>query len=327
MKPIVPLLLAGALWSPAFVPACAQTYPARPVRLIVPFPPGGSVDYVARAIQAKFSEELGQTVVIDNRGGASGTIGTYEAARAAPDGYTLLMIFDTHTINDLLYKDLKYDTFKSFDYLSLIGTLPIVLMTSRQSGLDTLPKLLAEARAHPGKINYGTSGGGGVNHPNAGAFESAAGVRFTHVPYRGGGALLSAILSGEVDVFMPSLPTAVRLAASNQVHAVGVGTATRQPQLPDVPTIAEFLPGYLAESWVGLLAPAGLPENVASKIEACLRQALDAPEVKSKLQAEGFKIVAGSSREFEERARADALRWGKIVREQLSSEAGRPEAR
>jgi tripartite-type tricarboxylate transporter receptor subunit TctC len=305
--------LAAVAFCIAMPPARAQDYPGKPVRLIVPFPPGGSVDYVARVISAKFGESLGQSVVVDNRGGASGTIGTYEAARAPADGYTLLLAFDTHAVNGILYNNLRYDSLKSFDFLSLVGTLPIVLATSKQSGFDSLPKLLAAARAQPGRINYGTTGGGGANHPNAAAFERAAGIRFTHVPYRGGGALSTAVLAGEVDVFMPSLPTAISLVKAGRINAVGIGTPQRQAQLPDVPPISELVPGYVAESWVGLMAPAGLPKEVSARILEALHKALDAPEVKTKLQSEGFNIVVSTPAQFEQRVKADMQRWNGLM--------------
>ncbi|PTN48750.1 LacI family transcriptional regulator, partial [Achromobacter xylosoxidans] len=187
---------AGAAWG--------QGYPDRPVRLIVPFPPGGSVDYVARNIAPVLSQKLGQTVVVDNKGGASGTIGTAELARAPADGYTLMLAFDSHAVNGSLYKNLSYDTIKSFDYISLIGTMPAVLLTAKKTGITTLQQFLDYARAHPGQVNYGSSGVGGSNHLNLAALAARTGIKVTHVPYRGGGPMFNAVLGGEVDVVIAS---------------------------------------------------------------------------------------------------------------------------
>lgn len=292
----------------------AQDYPTRPVRLIVPFPPGGSVDYVARTISQKFSENLGQTVIVDNKGGASGTIGTYEAARAAPDGYTLLLVFDSHAVNNSLY-NLKYDTFKSFDYVSLIGTMPMALVTSKKSGITTVPALLEAAKANPGKLNYGSSGVGGSNHLNPLAFERQAGVRLTHVPYRGGGPMLTALLGGEVDMVIGSLPTVISYSKSGQANIVAIGSKMPAPQIPNVPTIDAALPGYIAQSWVGMMVPAGVPKTVFSRIQIALQKTLADPAVKTKMENDGFNIVNSSPTEFEEQVDRESKRWTKIIRE------------
>lgn len=292
----------------------AQDYPTRPVRLIVPFPPGGSVDYVARTISQKFSENLGQTVIVDNKGGASGTIGTYEAARAASDGYTLLLVFDSHAVNNSLY-NLKYDTFKSFDYVSLIGTMPMALVTSKKSGITTVPALLEAAKANPGKLNYGSSGVGGSNHLNPLAFERQAGVRLTHVPYRGGGPMLTALLGGEVDMVIGSLPTVIGYSKSGQANIVAIGSKTAAPQIPNVPTIDAALPGYIAQSWVGMMVPAGVPKTVFSRIQTALQKTLADPAVKTKMENDGFNIANSSPAEFEEQVGRESKRWAKIIRD------------
>ena len=292
----------------------AQEYPIKPVRLIVPFPPGGSVDYVARTISQKFSENLGQSVVVDNRGGASGTIGTYEAARAAPDGYTLLLVFDSHAVNNSLY-NLKYDTFKSFDYISLIGTMPMALVTSKKSGITTVPALLEAAKANPGKLNYGSSGVGGSNHLNPLAFERQAGVRLTHVPYRGGGPMLTALLGGEVDMVIGSLPTVISYSKSGQANIVAIGSKMPAPQIPNVPTIDAVLPGYIAQSWVGMMVPAGVSKTVFSRIQIALQKTLADPAVKTKMENDGFNIVNSSPTEFEEQVDRESKRWAKIIRD------------
>ncbi len=293
--------------------AQAQGYPAKPVRLIVPFPPGGSVDYVARTISQKFSEYMGQNVIVDNRGGASGTIGTYEAARAAPDGYTLLLVFDSHAVNASLY-DIKYDTFKSFDYVSLIGTMPMALVTSKKSGLASLQAVIGAAKAEPGRINYGSSGVGGSNHLQPVAFARQAGVKLTHVPYRGGGPMITAMLGGEVDMVIGSLPTVIQYAKTGQANVVAIGSPERLPQLPDVPTIGSAVPGYVAQSWIGMMVPKGVPAPVFEHVQTALRKTLADPAVKTKMEGDGFQIVNSSPAEFEDRVRRESTRWAEIIK-------------
>ncbi|MGE0350072.1 tripartite tricarboxylate transporter substrate binding protein [Hydrogenophaga sp.] len=305
-------LLGGAIAALA-LGAQAQAYPTKPVQLIVPFPPGGSVDYVARTLSQKLSEHLGQSVVILNRGGASGTIGTYEAARAAPDGYTLLLVFDSHAVNASLY-DVKYDTFTSFDYVSLIGTMPMALVTSKKSGLASPQALLAAARAEPDRINYGSSGVGGSNHLQPVALARQAGVRLTHVPYRGGGPMITALLGGEVDMVISSLPTVIQYARTGQANVVAIGTKERVPQLPDLPTLDSVVPGYVAQSWVGMMVPRGVPAPVFEHIQTALRKTLADPTVKTKMENDGFQIVNSSPVEFEERVRNESKRWAGIIK-------------
>lgn len=287
-------------------------YPNKPVRLIVPFPPGGSVDYVARTISHKFALNLGQSVVVDNRGGASGTIGTYEAARAAPDGYTLLLVFDSHSVNSSLYS-IKYDTFQSFDYVSLIGTMPMVLVTSKKSGLTSLRAVIDTARAQPGKLNYGSSGVGGSNHLNPVVFARQAGVQLTHVPYKGGGPMLTGLLGSEVDMVIGSLPTVVNFIKAGQVNAVAIGSPEPVAQLPGVPTIASAVPGYTAQSWVGMVVPKGVPRPVFEHIHAALRKTLTDPSVKAKMEADGFQIVNSAPADFEAQVRRETKRWSEII--------------
>ena len=313
LKTIAAALLACAA-TLSVAAAHAQDYPNRPVRMIVPFPPGGSVDYVARTISREFSENLGATVVVENKGGASGTIGTYEAARAKPDGYTLLLVFDSHAVNSSLY-DIKYDTFKSFDYVSLIGTMPMALVTSKQSGLTTLPALLKAAKEKPGKLNYGSSGVGGSNHLNPVAFERQAGVQLSHIPYRGGGPMLTALLGGEVDMVIGSLPTVIGYEKAGQAHIVAIGSKSPLPQLPGVPTIDSVVPGFIAQSWIGMMVPAGVPKDIREKIGAALRKTLDDPAVRSRMAADGFNIVNSTPAAFEDMVRREQQRWSQIIKE------------
>lgn len=313
-KTVTQAILATAFASIS-LGALAQNpaYPNKPIRLIVPFPPGGSVDYVARTISQKLSENIGQSVVVDNKGGASGTIGTYEASRATPDGYTLLLVFDSHAVNSSLY-DIKYDTFKSFDYMSLIGTMPMALVTSKKSGITSTEALIRAAKTTPGLINYGSSGVGGSNHLNPVAFARDADIKLTHVPYRGGGPMLSALLSGEVDMVIGSLPTVINYAKSGQANVVAIGTKSRIKQLPDLPTIDSAVSGYTAQSWVGMMTPAGLPKPVFQHIQAALQKTLSDPAVRSKMENDGFNIVNSSPADFEHLVRTESKRWSDIIK-------------
>ncbi|NUA31993.1 Bug family tripartite tricarboxylate transporter substrate binding protein [Cupriavidus basilensis] len=308
-------LLAAAILSSFAVTAGAQSYPSRPIRLIVPFPPGGSVDHVARIIGPTLSEYLGQNVIIDNKGGASGTIGTYEAARAAADGYTLLMVFDSHAVNQHLYRNIKYDTFNSFDYISLMVSAPMLLATAKNFVPQTVPKMIAYAKANPDKVTYGSSGVGGSNHLYGLAFASQANFPATHVPYKGGGPMLTAILGGEINYVVTTLPVVMQYVKSGQVRALAIGSQARVPQLPDVPTIAEFVPGYEANSWVGMMAPKGVPKDVLAKIEASLRKTLEFADINARLKSEGFNVIASDPEQFREKVRMESERLGRLIKQ------------
>ncbi|WP_447780050.1 acrylyl-CoA reductase family protein [Variovorax boronicumulans] len=257
--------------------------------------------------------DLPATVAPFNRGGASGTIGTYEAARAAPDGYTLLLVFDSHAVNASLY-DIKYDTFKSFDYVSLIGTMPMALATSKRSGFDSLPALLAAAKAAPGKINYGSSGVGGSNHLNPVAFERQAGIQFTHVPYRGGGPMLTALLGGEVDMVIASLPVVMGYGKSGQANLVAIGSKAPVSQMLNLPTIDSTVPGYVAQSWGGMMVPAGVPKPVFQHIRTALQKTLADPAIAGKMEKDGSNVVNNSPAGFEEQVRRESKRWAEIIK-------------
>jgi len=293
-------LATGALLAQGGPAFANDTYPSHSVRMVVPFPPGGSVDYIARIVVPEFAKKLGTNVFIDNKGGASVAIGTADVARAAPDGYTLLMVFDTHAVNPHINKSLPYDTFTAFDYITGMTRAPMVLATRKDFPADSLSGMIDYAKNNPGKVTYGSSGVGGSNHLTALAFSKAAGLDTLHVPYKGGGPMLTALLGGEVDFVVTTFPLVVERINTGQMKALGMGSAKRVPQLPDVPTISEQLADYSANSWIGLVAPAGLPANVAEKINTAMHEALNSPEVKDRLVGEGFEIMAGTPAEFKQ---------------------------
>jgi len=297
-------------------PALAQKpWPERPVKLVVPFPPGGSVDLVARAIAPRLSQELGQPVVVENKGGASGTIGSAEVARARPDGYTLLMVFDSHATNAHLYKGLKYDTVESFEYVSQLVSAPMLVMASPRVAARDLPGLIAYAKANPGKLTYGSSGVGTSNHLYPLLLSERAQIDTVHVPYKGGGPMLTDVLGGQIDFVIATLPAVVQHVKSGAAKALAIAAPARVPQLPEVPTVAETLPGFEAQSWIGLLAPAGTPREIVEQLHRVVKRALDAPDVGGRLAADGFTLLASTPAEFRQRVQAESARMGKLIRD------------
>jgi len=294
--------------------ALAQSYPAKPVRVVVPFPAGGTTDLVARMVQAKFAEFLGQPVIIENKGGAGGSIGAAEVARAAPDGYTLLMVFDTHGVNHHLYKQAP-DPFKTLEHISLMVTSPSTLVAGTAFTPSTLREVVARAKADPGKVTYGSVGTGSSNHLGALLLEQAGGVKMTHVPYKGGGPLVQAMLGNQVDIAFISTPLILPHIKSGKVKPIAVGGAKRIAQLPDVPTLSETFPGFELVSWFGILAPAGTPKDVTARVQREITRTLAVPEVNQKLVDGGFDVVGSSPEEFLKFVRGESDKLGKVIRD------------
>jgi len=294
--------------------ALAQSYPAKPVRVVVPFPAGGTTDLVARMVQAKFAEFLGQPVIIENKGGAGGSIGATEVARAAPDGYTLLMVFDTHGVNHHLYKQAP-DPFKTLEHISLMVTSPSTLVAGTAFAPSNLREVMARAKADPGKVTYGTVGAGSSNHLGALLLEQAGGVKMTHVPYKGGGPLVQAMLGNQVDIAFVSTPLILPHIRSGKVKPIAVGGAKRMAQLPDVPTVSETFPGLELVSWFGILAPAGTPKEVTARVHREITRALAVPEVNQRLVDAGFEVVGSSPEAFLAFVRGESDKLGKVIRD------------
>ena len=268
---------------------------------------------MARIVVQKFSEKLGQTVLIENKGGASGMIGTAEAARAEPDGYTLLIVFDSHATNHHLYQNLKYDTFKSFDYVTLMTVAPVLLTTPKSFPPNSVPELIAYAKARPGHVTFGSSGTGTSNHLNAMIFAEMAGIQATHVPYKGGGPMGNALLASEINYVVGTIGSMLPMVRSGRAKALAVGSKQRDPQLPNTPTVDEFLPGYQANSWLGLVAPAGLPKDVLNKVHSAMLQTLADPEVNQKLTSIGFQVVGSTPAAFLEKVRRESDSMGRLI--------------
>jgi len=308
MKHVLILLL---VWP---IVALAQGYPAKPVRVVVPFPAGGTTDLVARMVQPKFAEFLGQPVIIENKGGAGGSIGATEVARAAPDGYTLLMVFDTHGVNHHLYKQAP-DPFKTLEHISLMVTSPSTLVAGTAFGPNTLREVMARAKADPGKVTYGSVGSGSSNHLGALLLEQAGGLKMTHVPYKGGGPLVQAMLGNQVDIAFISTPLILPHIKSGKVKPIAIGGAKRMAQLPDVQTVSETFPGLELVSWFGILAPAGTPKEVTARVHREITRALAVPEVNQKLVDGGFDVVGSSPEAFLAFVRGESDKLGKVIRD------------
>jgi tripartite-type tricarboxylate transporter receptor subunit TctC len=311
--------LAGiaALAGAAPVAAQAPAYPTKPIRLVVPFPPGGATDILARAVAQKLAETWGQSVVVDNRPGAGGNIGSELVARAAPDGYTLEMgTVGTHAINSSLYAKMPYDHVKDFAPVILVAAVPNVLVVNPAVPANSVQELIAYAKANPGKLNFASSGNGTSIHLSGELFKVMAGVQMTHVPYKGSAPALQDLLGGQVQLMFDNLPPSLPQIKAGKLRALGVTTAARSPALPDVPTIAESgLPGFESSSWFGVLAPAGTSLAIIAKLNAEIGRWLASPEAKEKLVAIGANGAGGTPEDFAKHIAAETAKWAKVVKE------------
>jgi tripartite-type tricarboxylate transporter receptor subunit TctC len=294
----------------------AQNYPSKPITMVIPFAPGGSVDAVARILKPHLEERLGQPLVIDYRAGAATTIGTASVSRAAPDGYTIGLVVEAHTVNPSLYKNLSYNTFTDFISVSLLGTMPLIIAVNAKSELDTLPKIVAAAKAAPQKVTYATVGSGSINQLAAELFGREAGITMTAVPYRGGGPAVNDLLGGHVNLMFMSAALAWPQLQSGMLKAVAVTSTRRLSILPDVPTVAESgIPDFEALAWQGMLVPAKTPSSVVERLQRDTQAVLAMPDVAKSLAAMGFVPVGSSSQEFADFIRKDADRWVRIIAE------------
>jgi tripartite-type tricarboxylate transporter receptor subunit TctC len=307
--------LAAVLALIAAGPA-AQNYPTKPVRLVVPFPPGGTTDILAREVGQRLSASLGQTVVIDNRPGAGGNIGAELVAKSAPDGYTLLMCtVSTHAINPNLYAKLPYDHVADFAPVILVASVPNVLEVTPSLPVNSVADLIKLAKEKPGQINFASSGSGTSIHLSGELFKTMAGVDMTHVPYKGSAPALTDLIGGQVQVMFDNLPSSLPQIKAGKLRAIAVTSAQRAPALPNVPTIAESgLPGFEATSWFGVVAPAGTPPAIVARLNADLNQWLQTPEAREKLLAQGAAAAGGSPEQFAAYIRAETEKWAKVVK-------------
>lgn len=310
--------LSAILTALAFDPAlAAANYPSRPIRLIVPFAPGGPMDIMSRAIGESLTQRLGQQVVVDNRGGAGGSIGTEIAARATPDGHTLLTgHIGTHAVNASLYPALGYDPVRDFAPVTLIATLPLGLFVNAALPAGSVQELIALARAKPGSINFASAGAGGPTHMAGEMLKTMARIEIVHVPYKGNAAALSDLVAGRVHMMFSNLLTAMPHARAGKLRALAVSSARRSPQVPELPTVAEAgVPGYDITPWYGVFAPAGTPRAIVARLNREIGAILNAPDMKERFRAQGVDLVSSTPEEFAALIRSEIPKWRKVVQE------------
>ena len=310
---LVVALSSSSLMTPA---AEAQSYPSRPIRMIIPFPPGGSLDLTMRVLGPKMTEVIGQNVIIDSRPGADGNIGTELVARAPADGYTVLIHAVPLVVNPSLRRKLPFDVRKDFVPVSLLTASPLVLVVNPSVPAKSIKELVAIAKRSPGKLTYASAGNGSNLHMAAELFNIVAGTKMLHVIYKGGGPALVAVLSGETDLSYLNIAAIMAYAKSGRLRAIGITSAKRSPLMPDVPTIAESgAPGYEFTAWAAALVPAGTPRNVVDKLYEGFSKALDTPDARKRFAEQGAEIVASSPDAFGKFFRAELDKWARVVRE------------
>ncbi len=317
MKRSYRIWLIGCLGSLAVTPLThAQfQYPIKTVRLIVPFPPGGGTDTMARILAPKLAEGIGQQVVIDNRGGAGATIGTELASKAAPDGYTLLLMTITNAVGMSLYPNLKFDLIRDFAPVAKLATTPHVLVVHPSLPVKTVKELIVLAKARPASLVYSSSGTGSVSHLAGEYFGYLTGIKLLHVPYKGGGPSVSALISGEVSLAFATTPSVISFIKSGRLRGIAMTTAQRSPALPDLPTVsAAGVANYDVGSWYGLSVPAGTPKEIIARLHDATLKVLVLPEVKERLAASGFDVLVSTPEQYGEFVRTEVERWAKVVK-------------
>lgn len=297
-------------------PARAQSFPDRPVRMIVPVPPGGIVDVVMRLVGREMSAQMGQNLIIDNRPGASTDLGTEIVVRARPDGYTLLSNSLPLVVNPALMPSQSFNARRDLRPISMIAAIPLVLVVHPDLPVRSVQDLIGLAKARPQAINYSSGGNGTNQHIAAALFQHLAGLKLTHVPYRGGGPALTSVLTGETQLSFLSAVAVTQLIAAGQLRALAITSSARSPLMPDLPTVAESgLPNFEFTSWVGVLAPAGTPPDIIERLHALFVAAARSPAVSERLVADGAEVIANSPEHFAAQIEADLLRWGQVVRD------------
>ncbi|CAB3660893.1 Bug family tripartite tricarboxylate transporter substrate binding protein [Achromobacter dolens] len=316
-------LAAAPLLSSAPFSAHADAWPQRPIRLLVPYGPGGSSDVVARAVAVEMSRDLGQQVIVENKGGGQGSIATVEAARARPDGYTLILgHVGTLAVNPTMMPNLSYDPRRDFAPIILLAKLPMVFAVGAKVPAATLPEFVALARAKPGVLNYGSAGNGSAGHLAFEMLKTAAAIDVVHVPYKGTGAQVADLLAGNIDAAAAGIPGLLPHAQAGKIKIVAVGSAQRLPILPDVPTVAEQgYPGFESSQWFGLLAPAGTPQEAISRLQAAAQRALRTDAVRQRLAHDAAEPSGAGPAEFAAFIDAEERRWSQVVKDaRLSAE-------
>jgi tripartite-type tricarboxylate transporter receptor subunit TctC len=311
------LILLGSIISGLLsaVPASAQTYPTKPIKLIVPWAPGGGIDNLGRVVGEKLGESLGQPIVIENRPGAASSVGTAFVAKAAPDGYTLILSNTTHSINATLYRTLPYDSIKDFSPVIFMASSMGVLVVYPAFPANTVKDLVAMAKAKPGTINYGSAGNGSIQHLAGELFKSIAQIDLVHVPYKAGGTVVTDLLSGRVEVYFPPIAQIMPMIASGKLRPVAVTGLQRSPLMPDVPTVSEVgLQGFEVIDWYGIQAPAGTSPDIIAKLNSAVDTILNTPEMRERLRPRGYEISGGTPAKFGELIENDIRKWAGIIK-------------
>jgi len=297
------------------VTSALAAFPDRPVKLVVPFAPGGGTDAIARGVAIGMAQALGQPVIIDNKPGAGTIIGSDAVAKSAPDGYSLVVATFAHAVNPILMPKLPFNTQKAFSPVILLARGPNILVVRADSPLKTAADVVAAARANPNKLTYASQGNGTSAHLAGEMFANLAKVQMAHIPYRGAGPALTDLLGGQVDMMFATAAAVTPQIAGGKLRAIAVTTPQRAPTLKDVPTIAETVPGYAVESWYGLFAPAGTPAAVIAKLNSAARKATDSAEFRKLIEPEGLAVSAGTPAELDTFVRAETTRWTRIIKE------------
>jgi len=300
----------------AAAPAFAQGYPARPVRLLVPFSAGGTVDIVARLLGAKLSADLGQPFVVENKGGAGGTIAAAMLAKSPGDGYTLMLMHQGLAFNASLYSDLPYDTLRDLAPVAYVGATPNALVVTHSLPVNTVQEFLDYARASPGRIAYGSGGIGSAGHLSVELLQSLTGIRLTHVPYKGSGPALADLMSGQIQAMLLTMPAVMPYLKGGKVRAIATSGARRSPALPELPTLAEAgVPGYEYAPWYGMFGPGALAKPLVARLNSAVNASLADAGLREKLAQQGLEVQSMTSEQFAEIVRGDVARWEKIIRE------------
>lgn len=296
--------------------ALAQSYPARPIRIIVAYTPAGTTDILARAIGHKMTERWGQPVIVENRPGANGNIGTEIAARATPDGYTLLMATAaTHGINNTLYRKLSWDAVRDFAPISLVAIVPNLLVVNNALPVKTVKELIAYAKANPGKLNFGSPGNGATAHLSMELLQSMTGTKMMHIPYKGSAGVLADVMAGQISLSMDNMPVYLPQAKAGKIRALAVSSDQRSPAAPELPTVAETVTGFSAASWFGLAAPRGTPKAIVDQLSAETARILKLPDVNERLSGLGAQPVGGTPAEFAAFIKSETVKWAKVIKD------------
>ena len=317
----VALGIGLALWASMLAigpsPAAAQSsYPDKPVRFIVPYPPGGGTDVIARVVQGRFQTALGQPIVIENRGGAGGSVGTEMAAKSAADGYSVLFTLSSHTINPAIYPKLNYDTVKDFEPVGTVASLPQILVAHLQAPFNTVAELIALARAKPDSIAYASVGNGSPGHLAGELMKLRTGTKMTHIPYRGGGPAVTDVMGGQVPLLWVSIPAAAQFVKTGKLKALAVSTLKRSAAFPDVPTMVEAgVADFEVDSWFAMFVPAKTPKAVIERLNKALNEVVSDADIRTKLVAQGSEGVGGTAEALGKTVNEELLKWAKLAKD------------